>query len=524
MGKPTAFMELGRKTDAYRPVEQRVDDFRELYEPLPEQARRQQSGRCMDCGVPFCQSNHGCPLCNHIPDWNDLVFRGRYHDAYLQLALTNNFPEFTGRVCPAVCEGACSLQLYSDAMTNRNNERFIAETAFEQGWVQTPGAPGSPGTPGAPGAPALERDRRTGKKIAVIGSGPAGLAAADQLNKAGHDVTVFERADRFGGLLMYGIPNMKLDKHVVERRVALMHEEGVHFISGAHVGVNVDARALYDHFDALVLATGATHPRDMDVPGRELHGVHFAVDFLTQTTRSLLRSNLQDGDYLSAQGKHVVVIGGGDTGNDCIGTAIRHGCQSVTNLELLPPPPDQRDTASNPWPQWPKVMRTDYGHCEAIEKFGADPRHFNILTKRFLTDDRGHVRGIETVQVKWSSVPVNGRPAMSEVPDSTRVFAADLVLLALGFLGPEATLAQKLGIELDERTNFKASGAPATTGSYATSLPGVFAAGDCRRGQSLVAWAINEGRACARAVDLHLMGHSDLPAPGVNVRSAAVYA
>jgi NAD(P)H-dependent glutamate synthase small subunit len=491
MGKPTGFMEHRRQGVADRDARQRVADFNEFHDPLNEEERRTQAARCMDCGVPFCQSATGCPIDNLIPEWNDLIYHGRWNDALDRLHRTNNFPEFTGRVCPAPCEGACCLGVIDPAVTIKDNECAIIDRGFEEGWVTA--------------RPPMSR---TGKKVAVIGSGPAGLAAADQLNKAGHEVTVYERADRIGGLLMYGIPNMKLDKKVVQRRIDLMAAEGVKFVTNAHVGVTIEMGKLKRESDAIVLACGATRPRDLAIEGRELKGVHFAMEFLHANTKSLLDSQLSDGQYISAKGKDVIVIGGGDTGNDCLGTSIRHGCKSLVNFELLAEPPAER-AEDNPWPQWPRIFRVDYGHEESAAVLGRDPREFSVLSKRFLDDGRGGVAGIETVRVKWSKDEA-GRMQMEEVPGSEQTFKADLVLLAMGFLGPEDTLVKSLGLEVDPRSNFKAE-----YGRFATSVEGVFAAGDCRRGQSLVVWAIAEGRGAAHAVDAYLMGASTLPAPGM---------
>ena len=484
MGKPTGFMEYARRADDYRAPEVRSRDYLELHVIMPEDHHREQAARCMDCGVPFCASGTGCPLDNLIPEWNDLVYHGRWADAVERLHLTNNFPEFTGRVCPAPCEGACSLNVVDQPVTVRDNECSIIETAFEKGYIE-------------PRPPAV----RTGKRVAVVGSGPAGLAAADQLNKLGHEVTVFERDDRVGGLLTYGIPNMKLDKRVIDRRVDLMRAEGVHFVTSAEIGNTVSFEALRAGVDAVVLAIGSTTPRDLPVPGRELKGVHFAMDFLRLATRRVLGdvSGPEVGD-LDAGGKRVVVIGGGDTGNDCLGTAVRQGCAELVNLELMPEPPQAR-ADHNPWPQWPRIHRTDYGHQEAIARFGADPRRYATLTKRFLADDAGErVAAVETVDVEWATDDA-GKPTFQEIAGSERTVAADLVLLAMGFVGPEAAFTGKLHLATDARRNIAAE-----EGRYATSLAGVFAAGDCRRGQSLVAWAIKEGRGAAAAVDTHLMG------------------
>lgn len=497
MGHPTGFKEHARKTVPYRSATERIGDFLEIYTEPAEAELRKQGARCMDCGVPFCQSASGCPIDNLIPEWNDLVYQGRWREALDRLHKTNNFPEFTGRVCPAPCEGACVLGITDPPVTIKNLENAIIDRGFAEGWVT-----------------AQVPTKRSGKKVAVIGSGPAGLAAAAQLNKVGHTVTVYERADRIGGLLMYGIPNMKLDKQVVQRRIDLMAAEGVRFVTNADVGGNVDPVRLRDENDALLLATGATKPRDLVVPGRGLDGIHFAMEFLTGNTRSLLDSNHRDGQYISAKDKDVIVIGGGDTGTDCIGTSLRHGCSSLVNFELLPKPPNER-AVDNPWPQWPRIYRVDYGHAEVEAKFGKDPREYCILTKEFLGNDQGRVCGLKTVQVEWKKV--DGQFKLLEVPGSERNWKADLVLLAMGFLGPEHAVSERLGIKLDPRTNYEAQHGP-----FATSVSGVFAAGDCRRGQSLVVWAINEGRGAARAIDEYLTGSSVLPAPDITLGAAAL--
>ena len=487
MGKVTGFKEFDRESVPYTDPEKRVKNYDEFLADVPEAHLTTQGARCMDCGVPFCQSATGCPVDNLIPEWNDLVYQGRWREALERLHKTNNFPEFTGRVCPAPCEGACVLGITDPPVTIKNIENAIVDRGFAEGWIKA--------------APPAER---SGKKVAVIGSGPAGLACAAQLNKAGHLVTVYERANRIGGLLMYGIPNMKLDKDTVDRRVNLLREEGIEFVTDAHVGVNLDIQELRDANDAIALCCGATSPRDLPIPGRELDGIHFAMEFLTLNTNSLLDSNLEDGNFISARDKDVIVIGGGDTGTDCIGTSMRHGCSSLVNFELLPRPPDSRGP-DNPWPQWPRIFRVDYGHVEVAAKFGDDPREYSILSKEFIAGTDGQVRGIRTVQVEWNKDD-SGRFQMAEVPGSEKKFKADLVLLAMGFLGPEDTIVGKLGLETDERSNFKAD-----YGSYATSIEGVFAAGDCRRGQSLVVWAINEGREAAREVDRYLVGSTSLP-------------
>ena len=494
MGKPTGFMEFNRQLPTDRDPELRILDWKEFHDHMPEEDLRKQGARCMDCGVPFCHTGgmianmaSGCPVNNLIPEWNDLVFRGHWREALDRLHKTNNFPEFTGRVCPAPCEGSCVLGITSPPVTIKNIECSIIDKAFDEGWV-TPQIPTT----------------RTGKKVAIVGSGPAGLAAAAQLNRAGHSVTVYERADRIGGLLMYGIPNMKLEKWVVQRRVNLLADEGVKFVTSCEVGKDIDAVHLREENDAIVLAVGATKPRDLPIPGRELKGVHFAMEFLHGNTKSLLDSDLRDGKCINVEGKKVIVIGGGDTGNDCLGTSMRQGCSSLINFEIVPQSPNER-AANNPWPQWPRIYRQDYGHAEAAAKFGSDPRKFCIDTIRFNGDANGNLKSLTAVQVDWSK-PVKGGAPFTRVEGSEVEMECDYVFLALGFLGPEKILAEQLGIEVDPRSNFKAD-----YGKYATSMRGVFAAGDCRRGQSLIVWAINEGRETARECDRYLMGSTQLP-------------
>lgn len=480
MGKPTGFLEFERQKVKDRHPRERMGDFREFLVPLKVDERRTQASRCMDCGVPFCQSSFGCPIDNLIPEWNDLVYHGKDKEAFTRLRKTNNFPEFTGRVCPAPCETACVLGVTNPAVTIKDNEAWIIDNAYEQGWMVPVPPP-----------------HRTGRRVAVIGSGPSGMAAADQLNQAGHFVTVFERNDRLGGLLMYGIPNMKLDKALVEKRFALMKAEGVEFRPNTFVGRDVKPEDLVNEFDAVLVATGATKPRDLGVPGRQFKGVHFAMDFLTANTRSLLNSNLADGNYIDAKGKKVIVIGGGDTGNDCLGTSLRHGCTSLVNFEVLPQPSEGR-TDESPWPTYPRLYKADYGHSEAVEKFGQDPRVYSISTKEFLGNEKGELVGLVTIDVAWTK-DEKGAWKMAEVAGSERKWEADLVFLALGFLGPEEELVKQLGVEQDPRSNIKAA-----YGKFQTNHPKVFGAGDARRGQSLVVWAINEGRGAAREIDRYL--------------------
>ena len=479
MGKATGFKEFQRETVPYRDAAARVLDFKEIYTEPDDQQLSTQGARCMDCGVPFCQSNNGCPISNLIPEWNDLVYKSQWKEALDRLHETNNFPEFTGRVCPAPCEGACVLGINDPAVTIKNIEAAIIDRGFEEGWVK-------------PEPP----EQRTGKTVAIVGSGPCGLSAAAQLNKAGHQVTVFERADRLGGLLMYGIPNMKLEKNLIERRIQIMREEGIEFRVNQDVGKTISPPDLVSGFDAVLLATGATVARDLNIPGREGDGVHLAMAFLTANTKSLLDSNLADGHYISAKDKHVIVIGGGDTGTDCIGTSLRHGCKSLVNFELLPQPPQTR-AADNPWPLWPKIFRVDYGHAESETRFGSDPRQFSVLSKSFLRGPDGTLKGVITVDVDEQ---------LQEIPGSERTWAADLVLLSMGFLQPEHYLNESLSMDIDPRGNFIADKT-----NFRTSVAKVYAAADCRRGQDLVVRAINEGREAAREIDRDLMGSTELP-------------
>ncbi|WP_321347137.1 glutamate synthase subunit beta [uncultured Draconibacterium sp.] len=494
MGKPTGFLEYKRVSNPTRKIEERLKDWNEVYILRDKDTCETQGARCMDCGVPFCHRGallhngaSGCPVYNLIPEWNDLIYKGRWKDALERLHHTNNFPEFTGRVCPAPCEAGCVLGINEPSVTIHDNERTIIDNGFEKGWV-VPEPPES----------------RTGKTVAVVGSGPAGLACAAQLNKAGHTVTVFERDDRIGGLLMYGIPNMKLDKDVVQRRVDILEAEGIIFKTNTEVGKDIRSKKLLDDFDAVVLTTGATKPRDLNVEGRELDGVHFAMEFLKANTKSLLDSKLEDGNYISAKDKHVIVIGGGDTGTDCVATSLRHGCKSITQLEIMPQPPKERNGEVNPWPEWPGNEKTDYGQHEAIVAKGKDPRKYSIMTTK-IEGENGKVKALHTVQVEWVKTETGGRMPQA-VPGTERYIKADLVLLAMGFLGPEDKIAEEMDMERDPRSNYKAE-----YGQFKTSIKKVFAAGDSRRGQSLVVWAINEGRAAAREVDIFLMGDTVLP-------------
>lgn len=494
MGKPTGFMEYERKVSSSVKAEERIKNFDEFHIPLPKAEQKMQGARCMDCGVPFCQSGviingmtSGCPLNNLVPEWNDLLYNGNMNQALNRLFKTNNFPEFTGRVCPAPCEPACTCNVVTDPVAIKENELGIIENGYAQGFIS-----------------ANPPKVRTGKKIAIIGSGPSGLAAADQLNKRGHSVTVFERSDRIGGLLMYGIPNMKLEKHIIDRKINMMKEEGVVFVTGADVGRSYSAAKVKKEFDRVILACGASNPRDIKVPGRDAKGIYFAVDFLKGVTKSLLDSNFEDKACVNTKDKNVLVIGGGDTGNDCVGTSVRQGAKSIVQLEMMPKAPDTR-TWDNPWPEWPKVVKTDYGQEEAIAVFGHDPRVYESTVKEFIADKDGNLIKAKIVKLKSGYNEEAKRFIMEEVPGSEYEIDVNLAFIAAGFLGTENYVAKAFGVELDGRTNVAAK-----TGEYRTSADNIFVTGDMHRGQSLVVWAIREGRETARAVDLHLMGYSNL--------------
>ena len=477
MGKATGFLELDRQVESYREVDIRINDYDEIFSGTHNLDQLQEQGsRCMDCGVPFCQSSTGCPIDNLIPEWNDLVYNNEWQEALERLEKTNNFPEFTGRVCPAPCEGSCVLGLNNPAVTIKNIELAIVDKGFEEGWIK----------------PKLI-ESRTDKKVAVVGSGPAGLAAADELNQMGHSVMVYERSDRIGGLLMYGIPNMKLGKDVVDRRVDLLMQEGVEFKTNTDVGKDISTDELQNNFDAVVFTTGATKARDLPAENRNAKGIYPAMEYLTSNTKSLLDNGIADESQLSAKGKNVIVIGGGDTGTDCIGTSLRQGAKSIINFELMSQPPEHRSD-TNPWPEWPVIFRVDYGHEESNKVFGNDPRRYQLLTKAFLKDSNGDVKGIKTINVDF----VDGK--LTEIDGTEKTWDAELVLLSMGFLSPEHYLSDDANIELDERGNYQSK-----HGEFNTSRKGVFSAGDCRRGQSLVVWAINEGRGVANSVNSFLL-------------------
>ena len=496
MGKPTGFLEYKRETAKVLPPKVRIANFNEFRTPISKEKQTIQGARCMACGVPFCQSGmmlngmaSGCPLHNLVPETNDLVYTGNWKQAYLRLSKTHSFPEFTSRVCPALCEAACTCNLDSEPVSTKENERAIIETAWQEGWVK----------------PQIPRVR-TGKTIAVVGSGPSGLAAAQQLNRRGHSVTVYERSDRPGGLLRYGIPNMKLEKSVVDRRIHLMEEEGVKFVLNTNVGKDITAEELLKKYDRVILACGASNPRDIKVPGRDAQGIYFAVDFLKSTTKALWANDmkLKTGSYISAKGKNVIVIGGGDTGNDCVGTSIRHGAKSVLQLEMMPKAPDER-TPMNPWPEWPRVCKTDYGQQEAIAVFGSDPRVYTTTVKEFVKDKKGNLCKAVLIKLESKTDEKTGRKMMVPVEGSEYTVNADLVLIAAGFLGSQDYVTKAFGVEVNERTNVKTE-----AGKYSTNVKDVFTAGDMHRGQSLVVWAIREGREVAREVDESLMGYTNL--------------
>ena len=480
MGKVTGFKEFPREVEPYRPAKSRVLDFKEIYTDHDEQLLNTQAARCMNCGVPFCQSGEGCPVYNLIPEWNDLVYNEQWEDAFDRLFKTNNFPEVTGRVCPAVCEGACVLGITETPVAIKNLEFAIADKGIKSGWLK-------------PRVPEV----RTNRKIAIVGSGPAGLSAAQQLNSVGHNVDVYERSDRIGGLMMYGIPNMKLEKSILDMRIEIMEKEGIVFHTDTDIGApnSLSLEDLINDNDSVLLTTGATKPRDLPIPGREGDGVHFAMEFLGKNTKSLLDSKLKNKKFISAKDKNVIVIGGGDTGNDCLGTSLRHKCKSLLNFEIMPELPKDR-ADNNPWPLFPRIHKVDYGHEESIEILGKDPREYSISGKEFIRDKNGKLTGIKTVMVD---------SAFKEIKGTEKTWKADLIFLAMGFLGPESYINKEVDIDLDERSNFKAD-----HNIHKTSHPKVFAAGDCRRGQSLVVWAINEGRAAAREIDKELMGKTTL--------------
>ncbi len=494
MGKPTGFLDYERKTSAAQVPAERVKHFNEFHTHLPMEEQQKQGARCMECGVPFCQAGmniagmtSGCPLHNLVPEWNDLVYTGNWEAAYERLKKTNNFPEFTSRVCPALCENACTCGLNGDAVATKENEYAIIENAYATGL-----------------AAAKPPKVRTNKTVAVIGSGPSGLAVADQLNKRGHSVTVFERNDRIGGLLMYGIPNMKLEKHIIERKIKIMEEEGVQFVTNADIGKDAKSKKLVEGFDRIVLACGASNPRDISAAGRDAKGIYFAVDFLRGVTKSLLDSNLSDKSYVSTKGKDVIIIGGGDTGNDCVGTSIRLGAKSVTQIEMMPKAPDTR-ADNNPWPEWPKICKTDYGQEEAIALFGHDPRIYESTVKEFVKDKSGNLTAVKIVKLTWEKDAATGRMNMKEIEGSEQTLPAQVVLIAAGFLGSQKYVTDAFKVELDQRTNVKTE-----AGSFKTSVDNVFVAGDMHTGQSLVVKAIRQGRECAREVDESLMGYSNM--------------
>ncbi len=494
MGKPTGFMEYEREVSKEQAPLERIKHFNEFHEHLPKEKQQLQGARCMECGVPYCQAGmnlfgmtSGCPLHNLVPEWNDLVYTGNWTQAYKRLLKTNNFPEFTSRVCPALCEAACTCGLHGDPVSTKENEYAIIENAYAEGIAK-----------------AKPPKTRTGKKVAIVGSGPSGLAAADLLNQRGHSVTVYERSDRIGGLLMYGIPNMKLEKSIVERKVAIMKEEGIIFETGVDVGKDKKATELIKNFDIVLLACGSSNPRDIKAEGRDAKGIYFAVDFLKANTKSLLDSNYKDKQYIDTKNKDVIIIGGGDTGNDCVGTSIRHGAKSVTQIEMMPKAPDSRSD-SNPWPEWPKICKTDYGQQEAIALYGHDPRIYESTVKEFIKDKDGKLSAVKIVKLSWEKDDATGRMNMKEVPGSEQVLTAQIVLIAAGFLGSQKYVTDAFSIEANERTNVKTK-----DGHYQTTADKVFTAGDMHRGQSLVVWAIREGREAARDIDEKLMGYTNI--------------
>ncbi|MCK0472053.1 glutamate synthase subunit beta [Halalkalibacter sp. APA_J-10(15)] len=495
MGKPTGFLEYKRENPTKKDPFERTKSWKEFQILMPEPALRQQGARCMDCGVPFCQTGTtmdgsgeiGCPVYNLIPEWNDLVYRGKWKEALDRLHKTNNFPEFTGRVCPAPCEGSCTVAISDDPVTIKSIEYHIVERGFQEGWIK-PQPPSN----------------RTGKKVAVVGSGPAGLAAAQQLNRAGHLVTVFEREDRIGGLLTYGIPDVKLANDIVERRISILNAEGISFKTNTEIGKDISAKELHDQFDSVILCTGATKPRDVEVEGRSLKGIHFAMDFLTENTRSLLNSEHKDGNYISAKDKHVIVIGGGDTGVDCITTSVRHGAASITQFDINSEKTNER-SEGNPWPLFPIVHTVEDGQKEAIAVYGKDPRSYQVSTTKFVGNENGQVTELHTICVD-TTIDASGRKVRTPIPGTEKVWKADLILLAVGFTGPEERIIEELSLQTTGRSTIDAE-----YGEYSTNVPGVFAAGDNRRGQSLVVWAIHEGREAARECDRYLMGSSNLP-------------
>ena len=494
MGKPTGFMEYERQVSIAEEPKERIKHFNEFHTHLPKEKQQLQGARCMECGVPFCQAGmdlcgmtSGCPLHNLVPEWNDLVYTGNWQQAYNRLKKTNNFPEFTSRVCPALCENACTCGLYGDPVATKENEYAIIENAYEKGYA-------------APNPPKV----RTGKKVAVVGSGPSGLAVADQLNKRGHLVTVFERHDRIGGLLMYGIPNMKLEKRIIDRKIDVMKAEGITFVTNTDIGKDIKPAKLLADFDRVVLCCGSSNPRDITAPGRDAEGIYFAVDFLSRNTKSLLDSDFKDGNYVSAKGKNVIIIGGGDTGNDCVGTCMRHGCKSVTQIEMMPKAPDKR-AANNPWPEWPKICKTDYGQEEAIAVFGHDPRIYESTVKEFIKDKNGKLKAVKIVKLAWEKDPQTGRMNSKEEAGSEKIMDCELVLIAAGFLGAQKYVTDAFKVELTPRTNVKTE-----QDSFKTNVKNVFTAGDMHTGQSLVVKAIRQGRECAREVDESLMGYSNL--------------